>query len=127
MNGNFLILGLFLICFVFIFSYGVNNASAATGDNIYVSSNGNNSWNGSNSTWISGTNGLKATVKNAVSTVNSGGTIYISNGTYNENNITINRNMTIIGESQRNTIINGTNIYTIFNIPSGFNITLKKS
>jgi predicted outer membrane repeat protein len=102
----------------------VGNASAASP--IYVSTHGNNSWNGQNSTWINGTlNGPKATIKNATGTVPSGGTIYIAKGTYNENNITINRNMTIIGANQDHTIINGNHINTIFFIPYGVNVTIR--
>ena len=67
--------------------------------------------------------------KNATATVKSGGTVYIANGTYNENNIQINNDMTIIGASQINTIINGGKAAglpeTIFLIPSGVNITIQ--
>ncbi len=102
-----------------IFSFGVDNVSAASP--IYVSTHGNNSWNGQNSTWINGTlNGPKATIKNATGTVTSGGTVYIAKGTYNENNININKNMTIIGAGQDNTIINGTNKGPIFIFPYGY-------
>ena len=47
--------------------------------------------------------------------------LYISHsGTYNESNITINTNMNIIGESQKNTIIDGQQSgNSIFNITSG--------
>ena len=77
-----------------------------------------------NSTFVSGTNGPKATIKNATGTVNSNGTVYIANGTYNENKITINTDMTIIGQSQGKTVINGTKKDTIFNIPFGINFTI---
>ena len=123
-RGNLLIFLTILIGLFAIFSYGINSVSAASGDTIYVNTNGNNSWNGLNSTWINGTNGPKATIKNATSVVNSGGTVYIANGTYKENNITINKNMTLVGYSQYSTIINGTNNNTIFNIVSGMNVTI---
>jgi hypothetical protein len=113
-----------------IFSLGVNTISAANTSNLYVNGQGNDNWNGLNSTWIKGTlNGPKATIKNATATVKSGGTVYIANGTYNENNIQINNDMTIIGASQINTIINGGKAAglpeTIFLIPSGVNITIQ--
>ena len=73
----------------------------------------------------SGINGPKATIKNATGTVNSNGTIYIAKGTYNESNIQINTNMTIIGENQQNTIINGQQSgHSIFTIASGVNLTI---
>ena len=50
-------------------------------------SHGNDNWNGLNSTYTSGINGPKATIKNATGTVKSDGTVYIASGTYNENNI----------------------------------------
>jgi predicted outer membrane repeat protein len=110
---------LVLLGLVIIFSYGVSNVSAASGDIIYVNdSSGNDAWNGLNSTYISGIDGPKATIKNATSTVISGGTVYIAKGNYSENNITINNNMNIIGESKSDTLINGENSGTIFDITS---------
>jgi predicted outer membrane repeat protein len=107
-----------------IFSFSVGNASAASP--IYVSTHGNNSWNGQNSSWINGTlNGPKATIKNATGTVNNDGTVYIANGTYNESNINVNKNMTIVGASQSDTIINGNQRNVIFIIPYGVNVTLQ--
>ncbi len=99
-------------------SFGLST-SAAANTSIYVSTHGNDNWNGLNSTYISGVNGPKATIKNAVSTVSSGGTVHIASGTYKEHNIIINRNMNIIGENPINTIINGTRSGRIFNITSG--------
>jgi autotransporter family porin len=119
---NLIMFAMFLFGFSAIFSYGILDVSAASP--IYVSTLGNNSWNGQNSSWINGTlNGPKATIKNATGTVSSGGTVYIAKGTYNENNITINKNMTIVGSGQDNTIINGTNANTIF-IIRALNITI---
>ena len=82
---------------------------------------GNDSWDGQSDVWVNGTNGPKLTVKNATGTVSANGFVKISNGIYNENNITINRNMSIIGASKENTIINGSNIRGIF-IISGTNL-----
>ena len=57
---------LVLMGIVFIFSYGMGNVSAAP-VTIYVNgSSGNDGWNGLNSTWTSGLNGPKATIKNWV-------------------------------------------------------------
>ncbi len=107
-----------------IFSNSMSNVSAAQSKTIYVNgSSGNDAWNGLNSTWISGTNGPKATIKNATSTVTPGGTIYILKGNYNENNININTNTTIIGESNLDTTINGEK-KGIFDIASGITVNI---
>jgi len=127
-QNNYLVFAMVLIGLFVIFSYGMGNVSAASGNSIYVNgSSGNDTYNGLNSTWTSGLNGPKATIKNATGTVNSNGTIYIANGQYtgtNNTGITINQNMTIIGENQQNTIINAQGNGDIFNIPTGVNVTL---
>ena len=101
-----------LIGLIVIFSYSMGNVSAANNSSIYVSTQGNDNYDGLNSTW-NGTSGPKATIKNATKTVTSGGTIYIASGTYNENNINIYNNLNIIGDSQHITIICGTETGTI--------------
>jgi predicted outer membrane repeat protein len=125
-KDNLLIFGLILFGLMVIFSYGMGNVSAVSGDSIYVnSSSGNDAYNGLNSTWISGLNGPKATIKNATGTVTTNGTVYISRGTYNESNIQINTNMKIMGENQANTIINGKQSgNNIFTIATGVNLTI---
>ncbi len=107
-----------------LFSFGINTTAATNSSTIYVNNQGNNSWNGLNSTWTAGTlNGPKLTIQNATGTVKSGGTVYIANGTYFENNILIKTNMTIIGQSQQNTIIFGGKA-GIFTIGSGVDLTI---
>jgi hypothetical protein len=114
-----------------IFSYNVGTVSAAPVNTIYVNGNsGNDMWDGSSLKWTGGTTGPKATVKNATDVVKNGGTVNISNGYYKECNISITTNMTILGESTANTIIDGINASQIFHIQSGvnvniFNLTLK--
>jgi len=124
--GNLLIFGLFLIGLMVIFAYGMGNVSAA--NTIYVNgSSGNDSWTGLNSTYIGGLNGPKASIKNAISTVTSGGTVRIANGLYNgakNNNITINKNMTIQGQSKQDTIIQNTIDSYIFQINSGIKVNI---
>jgi uncharacterized repeat protein (TIGR01451 family) len=69
----------------------------------------------------------KLTIQNATGTVNSNGMVTIADGVYSgtgNTNITINRNMTIQGQSQTGTIINGTDTNWIFTIASGVNVTL---
>ena len=115
---------LFLIGLILIFSVGINNTVAATTPSIYVSTNGNDSWDGLNSTYTGNTSGPKATIKNATNSLNSGGTVYIDSGTYKENNITIKTDMTIIGQNQETPIIDGSGTNNIFNVQSGAQITI---
>ncbi|UTB32043.1 MAG: chitobiase/beta-hexosaminidase C-terminal domain-containing protein [Methanobacterium sp. ERen5] len=107
------------------FSFSINFVSATNPSTIYVSTHGNDSWTGLNSTWIGGTNGPKATIKNATGTVNVNGMIKLANGIYKENNININTNISIVGENQAKTLINGTNSGLIFHITSGVEVLLK--
>ena len=82
-------------------------------------SGGNDANNGSS--WLY----AKQSISNATGTVNTNGTIYIATGTYNESNIGIHTNMTIIGENQKNTIINGQqSVYSIFITGYGVNLTI---
>ena len=96
---------------VFLFTLSFNTAFAATDTSkIYVDKNGNDSWDGLSRVYnqTSGS-GPKATISNAKSIVKKKGTIHIARGTYKESNIIIDKDMTIIGESQEGTIIQGIN------------------
>ena len=112
-----------------IFSYGIGNVSAAgnaSGDNIYVDTHGNDSWDGQSSTH-SGLTGPKLTLQNATGTVNKDGTVNIANGYYNgakNNNITIDKNMNIRGQSKTGTIINGSGTNWIFHINNGIKVII---
>ena len=108
-------ISLLLLVVAVIFSFGMNTTSAATMSSIYVSNHGNNSWDGQLAIW-NGTSGPKATIKNATETVSSGGTVDIAGGIYKENQININKNMNIIGENQKITVIYGTSTGSIFQI-----------
>jgi autotransporter family porin len=125
-ENNLIMFGMVILGLVVIFAYGMGNVSAAPGNTIYVNgSSGNDAWNGLNSTWIGGTNGPKKTIKNATGTVKSNGIVRIDNGTYKENNININKNMSILGENQQNTIINGLNSgKSIFIITKDVNVSI---
>ena len=123
----FLALFLFSVVFVIFSNFGTVSADQSV---IYVNgSGGNDSWDGQSATWTYGTtNGPKLSIKNATGTVNAKGTIYIANGNYagvNNTNITISRNMTIVGQSQDRTIINGEHTNWIFSIPFGVNVTIQ--
>ena len=127
-NKNaYLTFPLVLIGLILIFSYGMGNAAAASNATIYVSTGGNDSWNGQYATHISGTSGPKLSIKNATGTVASDGTIKIANGQYTgitNTEININKNMTIQGQSEQGTIINGTNTNWIFTINNGIKVTI---
>ncbi len=67
------------------------------------------------------------TIGKGISSVDENGTINIADGTYSgegNTNISINRNMTITGQSQNKTIINGSGNNWIFNISSGVTVTI---
>ena len=93
--------------------------------NIYVNTHGNDSWDGLSPVYNNTTrSGPKLTVENATGTVSSDGTVHIAPGTYTENGITLSNSMTIIGNTQQNTIINGNNSGTIFFIEPGLNVSI---
>ncbi|MDO5825331.1 MAG: hypothetical protein Q4Q22_03035 [Methanosphaera sp.] len=75
---------------------------------IYVSTGGNDNNVGSK-------NNPKKSIKNALETASNYATIYLSSGTYAEHGILINKNITIIGENPKTTIINAQNkhLFTI--------------
>jgi uncharacterized repeat protein (TIGR01451 family) len=96
--------------------------SAADGDVIYV--NGSSGLD-TNDGFTPGT--AKLTINNATGTVNPNGIVNIADGTYsgeNNTNITIDRNMTIIGESQTGTIISPISPGRIFFINSDLTVNL---
>lgn len=111
----------FLFSMTFIVFFNVN-AISADQSIIYVnSSHGNDNWDGNS--WAT----AKLSIKNAVGTVTNGGTVNIANGLYqgeNNTNIAINKNITIKGQNQASTIINGTNSARVFQIQSGVNVTI---
>ena len=122
-RSNFLIFVTIFIALAVIFSFGLCNvAAAAPGDIIYVNnSGGSDSYDGSS--WSS----AKQSISSATVTVNTNGTINIANGQYTgtyNTNITINKNMTIQGQSETRTIINGTGTNWIFHINSGISVII---
>jgi hypothetical protein len=84
------------------------NPSFAAADNIYVSTTGNDTWNGQSATYdpITG-DGPKATINSAINAVDDNGTVYIASGTYNENLNVLIKNVNLIGEDPDTTIIDG--------------------
>ncbi len=113
----------------FIVLFNVNTVSADQSV-IYVNdSGGNDSWDGQSAAWVIDTiSGPKKSIKNATGTVIGGGTVNIANGIYkgeNNTNITIDKNITITGQSRESTIINGSGSAQIFQIKNGLNVTIK--
>lgn len=106
-----------------IFSSGMGTAAAAPGDTIYVNGSGGSDAN-DGSTWLL----AKKTIKNATETVNDNGSVNIADGTYSgskNSNIIISKNMEIVGESTKNTIIDGLKSgQSIFNLNPGLNVTV---
>lgn len=94
---------LFFTAFIFAI-----NPSFAAADNIYVSTTGNDTWNGQSATYdpITG-DGPKATITSAINAVDDNGTVYIASGTYNENLNVLIKNVNLIGEDPDTTIIDG--------------------
>lgn len=114
-NNKFILLPILFLGLAIIFSFSIQSV-AADSSTIYVNTSGNDAWNGQSVTHDPSSNiGPKKTIKNAVSTVDNNGTIYIAKGVYRENSIDIKKSMNIIGESSDNTIINaqhqGTSIF----------------
>ena len=128
-KGNLWSFALVFLGLVVIFAYGMGNVSAAgstSGDNVYVDTQGNDSWDGLSATH-SGLTGPKLTLQNATGTVNKDGTVNIANGYYSgakNNNITLSKNMNIKGQSQTGTTISGSGTNWIFYIPTGVNVTI---
>jgi predicted outer membrane repeat protein len=100
------------------------NPVAAEQSQIYVNPSGNDNYNGEYAVWVRGDDGPKQTIKNAVGTVDTGGTVKLADGTYNEHDITISRNVQIQGVSQHRSVIDGKNLGRIFYINPGINLKL---
>jgi parallel beta-helix repeat protein/predicted outer membrane repeat protein len=89
---------------VILFSGAVSAAST-----IYVNgTSGNDTYDGTSPTWVSGTIGPKKTIQNASNAVDTSGTVNVASGTYNEH-ITTTKSLNLIGANRDNTIIDGTN------------------
>ena len=121
-KGNLLIFALIFTVLMLIFTCGVGDVSAA-GNTIYVNgSSGNDAWNGLTAHHTASTlDGPKLTITNGFSNVNENGTLRIADGIYVEGDLTIDKNMTIHGQSRDNTIIK---YHFISNIPNGVNVTI---
>jgi hypothetical protein len=105
------------------------SSTYAASETIYVSTQGNDNWNGLSATYDPNTgNGPKATIQNAIDTIPDNGTINIAAGTYKEN-LLINKNVNLIGAGQDSTIIDGQQANSVIsfygaNYISQFTLTL---
>jgi len=110
---------LLFISLVLIFGLIFSGAVSAT--DIYVNTTGND---------VTGTGTIDnpyLTVSKGVTTVSTGGTVYIADGIYtgaNNRGITIGRNMTIQGQSEAGTIIDAQQLNRIFTIQNTATVTI---
>ena len=108
---------------VFLTALSVTDDVSASSSVIYVNGSSGDD-NNDGSTWLL----AKKSIKNATKTVTNGGTVNIANGLYtgvNNTKITIDKDITIKGQSKSGTIINGTNNAWIFKIQTGRNVIIQ--
>ncbi|GAB6056771.1 hypothetical protein JCM15415_20870 [Methanobacterium movens] len=102
--------------------------AAADASVIYVNATGgNDNWNGQSQFYVNGTTGPKKTINSGTTAVLANGTVNIADGIYSGTGnwgITLTKNMTIQGQSQNNTIIDGSGSRQIFVINSGVNVAM---
>jgi parallel beta-helix repeat protein len=76
---------------------------------IYVNgTTGNDTWDGTSATWVSGTIGPKKTIQAGVNVVDAGGTVNVAAGTYNENVVINKTNLTLKSQTALGAIIRPT-------------------
>ena len=94
---------------MFLSLFFLSGTVSAT-NTIYVNGTGGND-NNNGTSW----NHAKATIQNGTDTVSNRGTVYVANGIYKEN-LKINSSLNLYGESQSDTIIDGTNSGSVISI-----------
>lgn len=111
-----------LISLLFLFTVFLTISSASAA-NIYVNSTGgNDSANGTSWQFA------KQTIQGGLGSTSDGDTLNLANGVYsgiNNTNITINKNLTILGQNTIGTIINGEHVNWLLNIANNVNVTLE--
>jgi parallel beta helix pectate lyase-like protein len=114
-----------LLALLLLFFFPSNVARAATP--IYVRTDGNdvNCSGSADVAWPGGGPGLacaKKTVQAGVTAVDSGGTVIIRGGTYNSTNVTIEKNVSLLGDGASATILDGgsTGSASVITITAGF-------
>lgn len=119
-------LSLIFLGLLVLLSVGAPPSSAANTLNIYVNgTSGNDAYDGTSPVHIDGKIGPKKTIKSGVGVVPVGGTVNIARGTYKEHSIDLTRNLTILGGSQKDVVIDAQSLDRIFNVKTGVRVTLK--
>jgi methionine-rich copper-binding protein CopC len=104
-SGLFFVLIILLLFAVSMATLNTSHAAAT----LYVNgTSGNDTYDGTNPIWVSGTIGPKKTIQNASNAVDTSGTVHVASGTYQEH-LLIQKNLNLIGENPETTIIDGTN------------------
>jgi predicted outer membrane repeat protein len=122
-GSRVVMISLIMVSLAMVFAYGTGHAAAANSSVIYVNGTGGHDAN-NGYTWTT----AKQTIKNATATVVDNGTVNIGQGTYKGTgniNIIINKNLTIQGVSQSNTIIDAQGKNQIFNITSVVSVNIQ--
>jgi predicted outer membrane repeat protein len=125
-DGNFQKSGIFfvlIILFLFAFSLATLNTSHAATPLYVNGTSGNDTYDGTSPTWVSGIIGPKKTIQNGSDSVSVGGTVNIAEGNYQEH-VTISKNLSLIGSGQTKTFINGTNNGRVITILSGISVNI---
>jgi hypothetical protein len=85
----------------------ITASSSFAAGTIYVSTQGNDAWNGLSATYDASTgNGPKASIQNGIDTITDNGTVSVAAGTYYEN-LYINKDVYLMGAGPDSTIIDG--------------------
>lgn len=111
-------LSLLILSVIIVCSFGINTIAAAS----TTTSNTNPD------PTIQGSSTSYATIQSAVDSAQNGDTIVLDPGTYTGSgnyNININKNLKITGQNQENTIIDAQKQGPIFNIETGFTVTIQ--
>jgi predicted outer membrane repeat protein len=126
-GGNFQKSGIFFILIIlllFAVSMATLNTSHAAATLYVNGTGGNDTYDGTSPTWVSGTIGPKKTIQNASNAVDTSGTVHVASGTYNEH-ISIFKSLNLIGANRDTTIINGTNNGQPLMIADAINVNIK--
>ncbi|NYB53102.1 MAG: hypothetical protein HVN35_11170 [Methanobacteriaceae archaeon] len=118
---------------VLLFTLVLCGAVSANGlDNVYVATDGDDTWDGSSPTPGPGNVGPVQSIEVGLSRVKTDGNVNLAAGTYNKTgaghsdvNLAIDRNMNIIGAGTSSTIIDALGSSKIFKIESSATVTIK--
>ena len=80
---------------------------------------GNDDWDGSSPTYVSGTIGPKKTYLDGYNAVSSGGTIYLAAGSYTEPGINYTKPLTLVGAGAHCTFLSGAGLQWVMRVSVG--------